>query len=128
MDQPLRELTPEELNAFDEDGVVAARGLFPDDWIQRMAAAVDRVVSNPTPFGRAVSIEDRGFAGDLFLWKLDDDFRDWVYDSPAALVAQQILRSRRVRHFYDQLFVKPSGCHVTSSAGTSARSGSPSTR
>ncbi len=112
MDTPLRVLTEEELLAYDEDGVVHARGLFPAAWIERMAKAVDRVVASPTFMGNVVSMKDRGFSGDLFLWKTDDDFRDWVYDSPAAHVAQQVLRSSSVRHFYDQLFVKPAGCHV----------------
>ena len=112
MDQPLRSLTREELEAYDRDGVTHAKGLFPQMWIDRMACAVDRVVESPTLFGNVVSMEDAGFAGDLFVWKVDDDFRDWVYDSPASLIAQQVLRSKRVRHFYDQLFVKPAGCHV----------------
>ena len=32
-------------------------------------------------------MKDQGFSGDLFLWKLNDEFRDWVYESPAARVA-----------------------------------------
>ena len=112
MDQPLRPLEAEEIEAYDRDGVVLARGLFPEPWLERMAAAVDRVVAQPTLFGQAVSVEDEDFTGDLFLWKTDDDFYDWVYESPAARVAQQVLRAKSVRHFYDQLFVKPAGCHV----------------
>ena len=111
-DAPLRELSPDEIRAYDEDGVIVARELFPEPWLERMAKALDRVVASPTLMGGAVSMKDQGFSGDLFLWKLDDDFRDWVYDSPAARVAQQLLRSPSVRHFYDQLFVKPPGCHV----------------
>lgn len=112
MDQALRALAPTELETYDRDGVVCVRGLFPQHWIERMAAAVDRVVARPTFLGNVVSMKNERFSGDLFLWKTDDDFRDWVYDSPAAQIASQILRSPRVRHFYDQLFVKPAGCHV----------------
>lgn len=112
MDAPLRALTEEELAAYDRDGVVCARGLFPAAWIERMSAAVDRVVESPTFLGNVVSMKDEAFSGDLFLWKTDDDFRDWVYESPAAHVASQVLRSSRIHHFYDQLFVKPAGCHV----------------
>ena len=112
MDPPLRLLTDAEIRSYDEDGVLLARGLFPDAWLERMAAAVDQVVETPTPMGQAVSMKDQAFSGDLFLWKTHDDFRDWIYDSPAARVAQQVLRAKRVRHFYDQLFVKPVGCHV----------------
>jgi len=109
---PVRDLTPGEIEEYDRDGVVCARGLFPDDWIGRMAAAIDRVVDAPSLLGNVVSMKDDNFSGDLFVWKTDDDFRDWIYESPAARVAQQVLRSKTVRHFYDQLFVKPPGCHV----------------
>lgn len=109
---PLRNLGPDEIEAYDRDGVICARGLFPEAWVERMAQAVDRVVDCPTFMGKVVSMQEEGFSGDLFLWKTDDDFRDWVFESPAAHVAGQVLRSKRVRHFYDQLFVKPPGCHV----------------
>ena len=109
---PTRSLTPGELEAYDRDGVICARGLFSDAWLARMSAAVDRAVAHPTLMGNVVSMKDANFSGDLFLWKVDDDFRDFVYESPASRIAQQVLGSKVVRHFYDQLFVKPAGCHV----------------
>ncbi len=111
-DAPRRDLTREEIETYDRDGVVCTRGLYPHRWVERMARAVDAVVARPTPYGDQVSLKDRGFSGDLFLWKTDDEFRDYVYDSPAAQIASQVLRSKRVNFFYDQLFVKPPGCHV----------------
>ena len=111
-DRPLRDLTSEEIAQYDRDGVLCARGLFDDAWVERMAAAIDRAVADPTQYGEAVSMRDKGFSGDLFLWKERDEFRDFVYESPASRIAAQLLRSKRVNFFYDQLFVKPAGCHV----------------
>ncbi|MDJ0788285.1 MAG: phytanoyl-CoA dioxygenase family protein [Myxococcota bacterium] len=111
-DAPTRDLSTKEIEAYSRDGVICARGLLPDRWVERMAAAIDRNVEHPSLLGGAVSMRDANFSGDLFVWKLDDDFRDFVYESPAARIAQQLLGSRVVRHFYDQLFVKPPGCHV----------------
>ncbi|HIF92638.1 MAG TPA: hypothetical protein EYQ60_05860 [Myxococcales bacterium] len=67
---------------------------------------------SPDVFGPAVSKKESGFSGDLFLWKTDDDFRDWVFESPAARIAQQVLGGTKIRHFYDQTFVKLPGCHL----------------
>ena len=111
-DRPLRELTLEEIQAYDRDGVICARGLFDAKWVDRMSDAVDRIVEHPTFYGRQVSMQGADFSGDLFVWKQDDEFRDFVYGSPAARVANMVLRSSRVNFFYDQLFVKPPGCHV----------------
>jgi ectoine hydroxylase-related dioxygenase (phytanoyl-CoA dioxygenase family) len=111
-DHPLRELTDEEIETFARDGVVHARGLFPERWVRRMADAVDACVARPTFYGEVVSMREQGFSGDLFLWKQIDAFRDFVFESPAARIARRILGSCRVRFFYDQIFVKPPGCHV----------------
>jgi hypothetical protein len=67
-DRPQRPLTAEELATYDRDGVVHARGLFPPDWVERMARAVDEAVADPTLFGGLVSMPEQGFSGDLFLW------------------------------------------------------------
>ncbi|MBW2282190.1 MAG: phytanoyl-CoA dioxygenase family protein [Deltaproteobacteria bacterium] len=112
MDDPLRTLTGEEIEAYDRDGVICARGLFDGKWLERMERAVDRIVEQPTFYGNQVSMQGADFSGDLFVWKQDDDFRDFIYDSPAARIANAVLRSKRVCFFYDQLFVKPPGCHV----------------
>ncbi len=62
---PTRNLTPEELEAYERDGVICARGLFSDQWIERMSAAVDRVATTPTFLGNAVSMKHDNFSGDL---------------------------------------------------------------
>jgi len=111
-DAPLRDLTAEEVQRYRDHGVVAAKGLFPESWLSRMEQAMDRIVAHPTFFGSAVSEKESGFSGDLFLWKFDDDFRDWIFESPAARIAQQVLGVAEIRHFYDQTFVKPPGCHL----------------
>ena len=41
-DLPLRDLTPDEIESYDRDGVICARGLFPETWVKRMARAVER--------------------------------------------------------------------------------------
>jgi hypothetical protein len=77
-----------------------------------MATAIDDVTANPTFYGDMVSKCDDGFSGDVFLWLTEDDFRDFVFDSPASLIAQQILGQERINFFYDQLFVKQPGCYI----------------
>lgn len=100
MDAPLRELTEDEIAAYDEHGVIVARGLFPDSWLSRMAAAVDHAVANPTPYGAGVSMEDQLFikpAGchvatpwhqDITFWPVDVESRQlcsiWITFDPVA--------------------------------------------
>jgi len=41
-----------------------------------------------------------------FIWRWDDDFRDWVLNGPCAEIAAELMQADEVRLFYDQLFVK----------------------
>ncbi len=49
--RPLRDLSPEEIAAYQREGVICARSLFPPHWVERMAKAADRVVAAPTFMG-----------------------------------------------------------------------------
>jgi ectoine hydroxylase-related dioxygenase (phytanoyl-CoA dioxygenase family) len=46
------------------------------------------------------------------LWYKQDVFYDFFLNSPCSVYAEQVLNSQVVRHFYDQTFVKPAGCHL----------------
>ena len=65
-------------------------------------------------------MKDAEFSGDLFLWKVDDDFRDFVFESPAARIAQQVLGSKVVRHFYDPFANAPAATAATAAGDPAA--------
>ena len=106
-----RQISEDERTTFWRDGVVCLRNMFDADWIERMQHAVDEAIANPGP----MSLElDQGLAGkfhgDSFVWTWHDDFRAFVFESPAAKIAQQILGAQqRVTLFFDTLLVKEPG-------------------
>jgi len=110
-DFPLRNVTDAEVEEYERNGVVRLSGIFQEAWVDRIAAILDRIVQDPScALGRHVP--EAAFIGDQFVWKLFDDFRDFVYLSPAARVAGTFMRSSRVRLFQDHLFIKPKECSV----------------
>jgi ectoine hydroxylase-related dioxygenase (phytanoyl-CoA dioxygenase family) len=110
---PLRDLTADEIATYARDGVICARGLFDGDWTLRMARASLRDMDRPGR--RAREITPAGNPGryfmDIFMWRHDPDFRAFVFESPAAEIAGQIMGSPRVHFFYDQLFITDPGTH-----------------
>ena len=112
MRKPERNLTREEIQCFRERGVLHASGLFSEASLAQLGEDIATAVEQPGPMAGPISVPEEKFSGDLFLWKSIDGFRDWVFDSPAAAIAHQVLGGKTLRHFYDQLFVKPAGCHL----------------
>jgi ectoine hydroxylase-related dioxygenase (phytanoyl-CoA dioxygenase family) len=108
---PLRDLTRDEIAAYARDGVLYAKGLFDRAWIERMRQAALRDMESPGPCAHEVKPRDgRGrFFMDVFMWRSDPDFRAFVFESPAAEIAGQVMSSTRVNFFYDHLFVKDPG-------------------
>jgi ectoine hydroxylase-related dioxygenase (phytanoyl-CoA dioxygenase family) len=114
-DQPLRDLTPDEVQTFVDDGVVCVPGVMPEPWLDLVGGAIERNIAEPTAIGKFISIPEKGFLNDIFMWLADDDYRRFVVDSPAATIASQALSglgATTCTFFYDQSFVKEPGTRV----------------
>tara|TARA_Y100000590_G_scaffold437121_1_gene558438 strand:+ start:2778 stop:3602 length:825 start_codon:yes stop_codon:yes gene_type:complete len=111
-EQPERRLSDSEVASLKEDGVIHAPGVLSDRWVERIATAIEHTQESPSRLGEALSIKDRGFTSDLFMWLQSDYFKDIVFGSPLARLAQQVLDSSSVTHWYDQLFLKEAGSTV----------------
>ncbi len=84
---PMNEL---DVEAYERDGAICLRGAIDASWVERMQAAVDRIVQVPGPYSKQeIAPDGTGrFHNDMFMWARDDDFHAFVFDSPAADVAR----------------------------------------
>ena len=108
--RPCRDLTREEVAAYQRDGVICARGIIPQTWLDKLKDAIESAVREPNDVISLFSRQQEGFTGGQFLWKQMAPFHDYVCFGPTARIAQQAMASRRVNNFFDQLFVKEPGC------------------
>jgi ectoine hydroxylase-related dioxygenase (phytanoyl-CoA dioxygenase family) len=101
-------ITLQEIEAFEQDGVVCLRGLFKDVWLERLRFAVDWNIANPGPMATGLKHRSR-FHLDVFMWTRNADFRAFVFESPVAAIAAQILKAEKVHFLFDNLLVKEPG-------------------
>lgn len=108
-----RNLTQDEIRAYQEDGAAVIRQVIDNSWIELMRNAIERILQNPgeasieyTPNGK----EGR-YYGDFFIWRRDSDFESFMKDSPLPQLASQLMGSSHVNFFYDQLLVKEPKTH-----------------
>ncbi|MGK7876705.1 MAG: phytanoyl-CoA dioxygenase family protein [Xenococcaceae cyanobacterium] len=105
------EISSQDIEAFERDGVICLRGMFEDVWLARMGVAIDRDIANPGPLSDDV-IKGGRFLNDNFMWTRDVDFRAFVFESPAAAIALQVLKSEKVNLLNDNLLVKEPGAAI----------------
>ena len=80
---------------------------------ERLQKATDEVLANPTKAMIDVTEKSGGmgrFTIDTLVWKHHEDFKSFVFASPAAQIARQLMGAKKkVNLLMDQLFVKEPG-------------------
>ncbi len=106
-----REITADEIATYHSDGVIVLRQLFDADWIELLDRGLIANCDRPTVRSR---VWDRDSAGrtmfyDSQAWQGIDEYRQYIFDSPAATLAAKVMGSARVNFYFDAVFVRSPG-------------------
>jgi len=97
---------------FEEDGVVCIRNAIPEEFVESLRQACEKNMKNPGPLcdeHSAAAGSAGRFHDDQFLWRRHDECRAYLFNSPVAKIAAQIMGSTSVNILYDHLLVKEPG-------------------
>lgn len=112
IDELPRSITEQEIQTFEEDGIVCLRQMFSTDWVQKMREAAEAGMAVPGDLHAELSTErgDTGrFFHDTFIWQRNNICRSFVFNSPASRIAKQMMRSNKINIFFDQWLIKEPG-------------------
>ena len=106
-----RAITSDEVDEFRRNGVVMLPGMFGPNWIELLDAGLTAHAEAPTPRAR---IWDRDEAGrtmfwDSMAWHDRPEYQRFVFESPAAEIAANLLESESINFFFDAVFVRSAG-------------------
>ena len=107
----LRAITPDEVDTYHRDGVLLLPGMFDNDWIELLNKGLDANCETPTERSR---IWDRDASGrtmffDNTAWRGIDEYRKFIFNSPAAKICGQLMNSATINFFFDAVFVRSPG-------------------
>ena len=108
-----RIISDEERLGFLRDGVICLRSVFNDEWIELLMAGLQKILDAP---GARTRIWDRTDDGRFFLYDSDNwqqirEYENFVYKSPCAQIAAELLESETVNFFFEAVFIR--SCGVT---------------
>jgi len=103
---PLKKITSEHRKTYKQDGVLVLRKMFDNDWVKKMYSAAERVMNNPKAYGTLGPSQDDDMTSVCHMWREKGAFRDFVFNSPAAEIAGQVIGSKTIRMYHDHLFIK----------------------
>ena len=85
-------ISEDVVDSFRTDGAVLLKGVFAD-WVETLRRGVERNLAEPGPFQRVYTPKDGAgrFVGDYCNWARIPEYRDFVFESPAAGIARLML-------------------------------------
>ena len=106
-----RAVTAAEISTYHQDGVVLLTSMFDDEWIRLLQDGLSANCENPSSRSR---VWDRDTAGrtmfyDSQAWQGIDEYRQFIFDSPAAHIAAQLMGSAAINFYFDAVFVRSPG-------------------
>ena len=105
-------LKNKDISVFERDGVVLLKNVINKNWRNILIDSIDTDIKEPGRFFHDYKTKkDIGkFHGSVRIWENNDGFKQYCLKSPLPYLAAQLLNSRKINLFYDQLFVKEPKC------------------
>ena len=107
----LRTITTEEVDTYHRDGVLLLKNMFNKNWIKLLNKGLDVNCKSPTERSR---IWDKDHLGhtmfyDTLAWREIEEYKKFIFNSPAAQICGQLMKSTTVNFFFDAVFVRSAG-------------------
>ena len=101
-------IDPTIIKRYQEDGVVCLRNVFGDEWLAPLREGVRKSLGSPSLNARHYNQERQVglYVTDSGVWRDIPEYRDFVLHSQAADLAAQLMTSRKVNIFCEDMFFK----------------------
>ncbi|XP_078682522.1 putative phytanoyl-CoA dioxygenase [Branchiostoma floridae x Branchiostoma belcheri] len=106
---------PEVVREYRENGAVCLRGVFSADWVDKIRNGIEKNKASPSRYSE--SLVGQGGPGAYFNdycnWRSIPEFQDFVYNSPAAQIAAQLMDSQTAIFYHEHVLTKDPGTYKT---------------
>lgn len=106
---PLNAITEQHVKSYAKDGVTCLRGMFDQEWIDRMRSAADELIADPSKAPLAGPSNSDVFVSASYMCTEEGVWRDFMLNSPLAEMVARTIQSNEIRAYHDHLFVKHIG-------------------
>ncbi len=107
----IRKVSKDEIDTFHQDGVVLLKGMFDQDWVELLDKGLTKNLEDPTYRARTWDrdAEGRTMTWDSQAWQNIDEYQKFIFDSPAAEIAGELMKASKINFYFDAVFVRSPG-------------------
>jgi len=104
-------ISKEEIEKFNKDGAIFLKNKFDIKWIEKLKKGIEYDIKNPSPRFKSHTIKSNvpAYLEDYWTWDLVPEFKDFVFNSPYAEIASELMSARKINLVMDNWFLRESG-------------------
>jgi len=104
-------LTKHEIENFKKDGAIILRKKFDVSWVTKLKKGIERDIKNPSPRFKSHTLEKNvpAYLEDYWTWDLVPEFKDFVFNSPYAKIACELMSAKKINLVMDNWFLREGG-------------------
>ena len=104
-----------EINNFKKDGAIFLKGKFDISWIKKLKKGIERDIKNPSPRFKSHTLKKGvpAYLEDYWTWDLVPEFKDFVFNSPYAQMASELMSAKKINLVMDNWFLREGGSKST---------------
>ena len=104
-------LTKSEINQFNKDGAIFIKGKFDVKWIEKLKKGIERDINNPSHRFKSHTLKKDvpAYLEDYWTWDLVPEFKDFVFNSPYAKIAAELMSAKKINLVMDNWFLRQGG-------------------
>ena len=108
----LKFLTINQIKDYQNFGVIIVKDVF-KNWLEPLRVGFQKVLDKPSKHGREnINDENNGrFFEDYCNWERVAEFKNCVFNSPAAKIVAEATSSKSIQIFHEHIFIKDSGTY-----------------
>jgi len=104
-------ISNEEIEKFNKEGAIFLKNKFDNIWVEKLKKGIERDIKNPSPRFKSHTVEKGvpAYLEDYWTWDLIPEFKDFVFNSPYARIASELMSAKKINLVMDNWFLREAG-------------------
>ena len=100
-----------QIDQFRQDGAIFLKNKFDASWIKKLQSGIERDIKNPSPRFKShtIDLDKPAYLEDYWTWDLVPEFKDFVFNSPYAQIASELMSAKKINLVMDNWFLREAG-------------------
>ena len=104
-----------DVEKFNQDGAIFLKNIFDIKWIEILKRGIEKDIKNPSPRFKSHTLKSKVpvYLEDYWTWDLVPEFKDFVFNSPYAEIASELISAKKINLVMDNWFLREAGSKST---------------